>query len=156
MTRRALIGAVMLAAAPALAHPPTVLSPQGNAAIIAEIEAFYTTLLAAVAAKDVVKLREMYADSFTHTHTSARTDGKDARLVSLLAGEAAVENMQPAERAITIHAGGWAAVARGLTPIRANDGKTYMVHWAQFLTRSDNDRWQLAASQATRGREITS
>jgi ketosteroid isomerase-like protein len=162
MNRRCVLiaGAAALAlaaAAPALAHPPAILSQQGQAAVVLEIEKYYRDLAAAVAAKDVIKLREMYADTFTHTHTSARTDGKDARLVSLLAGEAAVENMQATERSITVHAGGWAAVVRGVTPIRsAAENKTFAVHWVQTLARRGDDAWQLVASQATRGREITS
>jgi ketosteroid isomerase-like protein len=158
ITRRALALAALAACLPvsaALAHPPTVLSPQGNAAIEAEIEAFYRALAEAVAAKDVTRLRALYADSFTHTHTSARTDGRDARIVSLLAGEATVELLPFRERSITIHAGGWAAVVRGITPIRASDGKTYAVHWVQTLARRGDDAWQLVASQATRGAEVT-
>lgn len=146
----------LFAAAPALAHPPTLLSPQGSAAIAEEIEAFYRALTAAVQAKDVARLRELYADGFTHTHTSAKIDGKDARIVSLLAGEATVELLPFTERAITIHAGGWAAAVRGTTRIRsAAEGKTFAVHWLQMLARRGDDAWQLVASQATRGREIT-
>jgi ketosteroid isomerase-like protein len=157
MNRRAIIvGLAALAASPALAHPPAILSQQGTAAVVGEIEKFYADLAAAVAAKDVPRLREMYAESFTHTHTSARTDGRDARLVALLAGEATVELLPFTERTITIHAGGWAAAARGRTPIRAADGKTYEVHWLQMLARRGDDAWQLVASQATRGREIVS
>jgi hypothetical protein len=141
-------------AAPALAHPPAILSPQGEAGMVEEIEGFYRTLSAAVTAKDVVKLRTLYDDRFSHTHTSARTDGKDARIVSLLAGEATVELLPFRERRITLHAGGWAAVVRGLTPIRANDGKTYLVHWTQTLARRGDDAWQLIASHATRGAEV--
>jgi ketosteroid isomerase-like protein len=155
--RHCLISLLSLAAAaPALAHPPAILSQQGQAAVVAEVEKFYRDLAAAVTAKDVVRLREMYADTFTHTHTSARTDGRDARIVSLLANEATVEIWQPTERAITVHAGGWAAIVRGRTPIKAGDGKTYEVHWVQTLARRGDDAWQLVASQATRGREITS
>lgn len=157
MNRRALIAAFGAAlAAPALAHPPAILSPQGEAGVAAEIDAFYKALAAAVAAKDVVKLRGMYAEAFTHTHTSARTDGRDARIVSLLAGEATVEMLPFTERTIAIHAGGWAAVVRGVTPIRAAaENRTFAVHWAQMLARRGDDAWQLIASQATRGREIT-
>ncbi len=153
-TTRRVVSLSILLAAPALAHPPAILSPQGSAAIVGEIESFYRALAAAVAAKDVLKLRELYADSFTHTHTSARADGKDARIVSLLAGEATVELLPFTERSISIHAGGWAAVVRGVTPIKASDGKTYAVHWTQMLARRGDDAWQLVASQATRGREI--
>lgn len=155
VTRRLAL-VLALAATPALAHPPTILSPQGEAGISDEIVTFYKALAAAVVAKDAAKLRELYAETFTHTHTSAKVDGRDARMVSLLTGEATVEMLPFTERSITIHAGGWAAVVRGLTPIKANDGKTYVVHWVQMLARRGDDAWQLVASQATRGREMVS
>jgi ketosteroid isomerase-like protein len=147
--------ALCLTVSPALAHPPAKLSTQSEQAVAGEVEDFYEALAAAVAAKDVARLKAMYAESFTHIHTSAKTDGRDARIVSLLAGEATVELLPFTTRSIAIHAGGWAAVARGVTPIRsAADGKTWAVHWTQTLTRRDDDGWQLVASQATRGAEI--
>jgi ketosteroid isomerase-like protein len=147
--------ALCLTVSPALAHPPARLSTQSEQAVAGEIEAFYKAIASAVAAKDVARLKAMYAESFTHIHTSAKTDGRDARIVSLLSGEATVELLPFTTRSIAIHAGGWAAVARGVTPIRsAADGKTYTVHWTQLLTRGDNDGWMLIASQATRGVEI--
>jgi hypothetical protein len=159
MTRRAalcpLLGA-LLAASPALAHPPAILSPQSQAGVTDEVTAFYKALETAVLARDVVKLRELYAESFTHTHTSAKVDGRDARIVSLLTGEATVELLPFSERSVSIHAGGWAAVVRGITPIKASDGKTHAVHWTQMLSRRGDDAWQLIASQATRGRELVS
>ena len=153
MTRRlALFGSLF--ASPALAHPPTVLSPDSTKAIEGEVRAFYRTLRAAVAAKDAAALRGMYAGSFHHTHTSARRDGKDARIVSLLAGDATVEMLADIpSMSVSIHAGGWAAAVSGVTPIKAADGKTYAVHWLQMLARRGDEAFQLVASQATRGAE---
>jgi ketosteroid isomerase-like protein len=139
---------------PASAHPPARLSTQGEQAVAGEVENFYRALSAAVAAKDVARLKAMYVESFTHIHTSAKTDGRNARIVSLLSGEATVELLPFTARSILIHAGGWTAVARGVTPIKAADGKTYAVHWTQTLTRKEDDGWQLVASQATRGAEV--
>jgi ketosteroid isomerase-like protein len=159
MTRRGVVHAslsTILLATPALAHPPSILSPQGQAGVTDEIVAYYKALAAAVETKDAAKLRELYAETFTHTHTSAKVDGRDARIVSLLTGEATVEMLPFSERGITIHAGGWAAAVRGSTPIKANDGKIYMIHWLQMLSRRGDDAWQLVASQATRGRELVS
>jgi ketosteroid isomerase-like protein len=149
------LASVLLFATPlALAHPPARLSTQSEQAVAGEVEAFYKALAAAVAAKDVGKLKGMYAESFTHTHTSAKLDGRDARIVSLLSGEASVELLPFATRSIAIHAGGWAAIVRGMTQITsAADAKTYAVHWSQTLTRADNDGWQLVVSHATRGAE---
>ena len=150
----ALLAAYFPCASPALAHPPAKLSTQSEQAVAGEVEEFYKALAAAVAAKDVAKLRGMYAEGFTHIHTSAKTDGRDARIVSLLAGEATVELLPFTTRSIAIHAGGWVAVARGLTPVKAADGKTFAVHWTQTLTRREDDGWMLVASQATRGAEL--
>ena len=41
----------------------------------------------AIGRKDAALLRAMYADSFTHTCGSGRVDGKDAGIVSALAGD---------------------------------------------------------------------
>ena len=150
------LGIVALAATPALAHPPTLLSPEGHTHTVEEIMAFRRELAAAVAAKDVAKLRALYADSFTHTHTSSKVDGKDARIVSLLAGEPTIELAPAQNLKVNILAGGWVAVAVGVTPITAmSDGKVYAVHWTATYTRAETG-WQLAASQATRGREFVS
>lgn len=158
MNRRAVLalGATVLAATGAIAHPPSLLSPEGHTHTIEEIMAFRAELAAAVAAKDVVKLRTLYADSFTHTHTSSKVDGKDARIVALLAGEPTIEIETPQNLKIDILAGGWVAIATGITPIRAmSDGKIYLVHWTATYARAEAG-WQLAASHATRGRELVS
>lgn len=156
LTALAAAAAPAVASVPVFAHPPAILSPQGQAGVSDEIFAFYKALEAAVAAKDAVRLRELYAENFTHTHTSAKIDGRDARIVSLLTGEPTVEALPFSERSIAIHAGGWAAVVRGVTPIRAAaDARTFAVHWTQTLSRRGDDAWHLVASQATRGRELT-
>ena len=150
------LGLAALAVAPALAHPPSLLSPEGHQHTAEEILAFRKELAAAVALKDVAKLRALYADSFTHTHTSSKIDGKDARIVALLAGEPTIEVDKPQSLKIDILAGGWVAIATGVTPIKAmSDGKIYLVHWTATHVRSETG-WQLAASHATRGREMVS
>jgi ketosteroid isomerase-like protein len=157
VNRRSFIIAFALAfpGVSAMAHPPAILSLQGTQGVAEEVEIFRKAVSAAIAAKDVIALRKFYADSFTHTHTSSKVDGKDARIVSALAGESVIENLPSENVAITVHAGGWAAVATGISPIRSTaDGKTYAVHWTVTYTRNQ-DQWQLAASHATRGKELT-
>jgi ketosteroid isomerase-like protein len=155
ISRRTVIVGAALSATPALAHPPSILIGPGEQGVKAEIEDIYKALASAVAARDVGRIKALYAENFTHIHTSAKADGRDARIVSLLSGEATVELLPFTERTVTIHAGGWAAIVRGVTPIRsAADGKTWAVHWTQTLTRTETG-WQFAASQATRGRELT-
>ena len=139
----------------ALAHPPINLTAQGQQGIAEDIVAFRKQVAAAIAAKDVLALRKIYADGFTHTHTSSRVDGKDARIVSALAGEPVIENSPSEGVVIKVYAGGWAATALGVSPVKSMaDGKTYAVHWTVTYAKSGED-WQLVASHATRGKEIT-
>ena len=153
--RAAFAGLALLAGMPALAHPPVTLTPQGTQDAVEEVESFRKKLATAIAAKDISFLRRAYAESFTHTHTTSKVDGKDTRIVSALAGEPVIETAPSSDVKIAIHAGGWAAVATGVSPITAtSDGKTYAVHWTVIYTRNQ-DQWQIAASHATRGREMT-
>ena len=139
---------------PTHAHPPTIVDGATEKATAAEIVDFRKRLAAAVAAKDAAKLREMYANTFQHTHTSAKVDGKDARIVSLLAGDPVIETAPADDLVIRVHAGGWAAVAFGTSPIKSlADGKTYAVRWTAMYVRNEQS-WQLVASQATRSHEI--
>jgi ketosteroid isomerase-like protein len=139
----------------AFAHPPSILSAQGEQGVSEEVVTFRASLVAAIAAKDVNLLRKYYAEGFTHTHTSSKVDGKDARIVAALAGDPVIETSKSENIVIRVYAGGWAAVATGTSPIRSMiENKTYAVHWTVTYTRNQ-DQWQLAASHATRGKELT-
>ena len=154
---RSVLFAVMLGLTPAplLAHPPVNLSMQGQQGVAEDVAAFRKALAAAIEKKDVVALRKMYADGFTHTHTSSKLDGKDARIVSALAGEPVIEAAPVEGLVIKVYAGGWTAVATGISPIKSMaDGKTYAVHWTVTYAKSGED-WQIVASHATRGKEMT-
>lgn len=138
---------------PAGAHPPSIMTEAGEKALGEEIRAFRTTLADAIAAKDAVKLKELYHQSFTHTHTSGKTDNRDARIVSALAGEPVIET-SPADDLNIRAPNDWVAVATGTSPIKSMaDGRTYAVKWLAVYTRADQ-RWLLVASQATRAHEI--
>jgi ketosteroid isomerase-like protein len=138
----------------AIAHPPTALTTAAEKAVADEILAFRKQMAQAIAAKDMALLRTMYADTFQHTHTSGTVDRKDAHIVSALANEPVVETAPHDDISIQVHAGGWTAVAYGMSPIKAmSDGKIYAVRWLQVYTRNDKS-WQLVASQATRSHEI--
>jgi ketosteroid isomerase-like protein len=156
MNRRLTLAALFALAGcfPGLAHPPVTLTPQGQQGVAEEIEVFRQKLAAAIAAKDVAFLRKAYADGFSHTHTSSRVDGKDARIVSALAGDFVIENSSANDVRIRAHAGGWVAVATGITPTPVQpDGKVFAVHWTVTYVR-EGEQWQIAASHATRGQEI--
>ena len=89
----------------ASAHPD---HGPGDDKVRAELERqivdFRAALKDAVTAKNVAALKQMYADSFTHTHGSGKMDNRDARLVSLLAGEPTVE-MAPASELVEERSG---------------------------------------------------
>ncbi len=117
--------------------------------MIEEVGDFRMRLAKAIAAKDAAALRTMYADSFRHTHGSGKIDGKDARIVSVLAGDPVIETAPAEDRVISVP-NGWAAIATGKSPIRSlADGKTYDFRWIVVYVRV-GDGWQVAASQATR------
>ena len=69
------------------------------------------------------RLREIYADGFTHTHGSGKVDSKDTRIVAVLAGDRSIE-VAPADE-LSIRAFGTdTAIVTGRSPIlnvREND-----------------------------------
>jgi ketosteroid isomerase-like protein len=106
-------------------------------------------VVAAIERKDAAALRNIYAEGFVHTHGSGKVDGKDARIVSALAGDPVIETAPVSELVIRVP-GGWTAIATGISPIRsAVDGKTYNFRWTVTYVRI-GEGWQIAASQATR------
>lgn len=135
--------------APGRAHPPSIVNADAEKAVGEEIRAFRKSLADAVAVKDAAKLREMYAASFVHTHTTGKTDNRDARIVSAIAGDPVIETA-PAEDLVIRVPNDWVAVATGASPIKSmTDGKVNTVKWLAVYTRKDTS-WVLVASQATR------
>ena len=156
MQRRALLLAlpalaalpVLLSPGALLAHPHEALTRDRQGAIEQQVMAAREAIRAAAAAKDAAKLRALYASDFAHTHTSGKVDGRDARVVSLLAGEPTIELARVEELTIRVlHAD--TAILTGRSPIQRSDGGgTRDVRWTQVFVRVDGD-WRLAASQAT-------
>lgn len=135
------------------AHPPAIVNAAAERALGEEIQAFRKALADAIAAKDASRLKEMYAPSFTHTHTSGKTDNRDARIVSALTGEPMIETAVVTDLQVRAP-NDWVAVVTGTSPIKSIvDGKTYAVKWLQVYTRNEKS-WVLVASQATRAGEI--
>lgn len=150
MRRRSLLAlAPLLLAGPALAHPHEQLTAERQGHIEAQIVAFRNAIREAVQARDVIALRRLYSPSFTHTHGSGRVDGRDARIVSLLAGEPTIEMAPVEELSIRIlHAD--TAIVTGRSPIlNLAENRHYDFRWVQVYVRVGGD-WQLAVSQATR------
>ena len=150
MLRRSLLAALpLLAAFPALAHPPRQPDNAEAQSLIEEIKAFREKIAKAVTDKDFPTLRAIYADAFSHTHGSGKLDNKDARLVSAMAGEPMIENAPAIELSFRVFAGPTVVVS-GKSPIlNVKEQKTYDFRWiAVYVTGKDG--WLLAASQATR------
>jgi Domain of unknown function (DUF4440) len=145
--RRALLAALLAAPLAAQAHPLDLTAPLGPTEL--EVMAFRQALQEAIAAKDVVKLRRMYADSFTHTHGSAKMDGKDTRIVAALAGDPVIETAPVDELSFRPH-GPDTVVVTGRSPIlNQREERYHDFRWIAVYVRSAGE-WRLAASQATR------
>ena len=138
----------MTSIAPACGHPHEQLNAEQHGDIERQLAAFRNEIKDAIAAKDVAKLRTVYADSFTHTHGSGKMDGKDARIVALLAGDAVIETAKVNELTVRVH-GPDMAIITGRSPFPDSQGKIYEARWMQVYTRASG-HWQIAASQATR------
>jgi len=114
-----------------------------------EVEAFREFVARAIEKRDVSALRRLYADSFTHTHGSGRIDGKDTRIVSVLAGDPVIE-MAPVEELLYRVFGDHTIIVTGKSPIlNKAENRTYSFRWIAVYVKVNGD-WRLAASQATR------
>ena len=145
------IAFALLAAPPpqsASAHPPAITSEAQRKLISGEVAAFRKEVAAAITAKDAKRLARMYAPSFVHTHGSGKTDGKDARIASLLMGEPVIETAPVGDLVIRIP-NDWVGIATGVSPIKSSDGKTYDFRWTAVYVR-EGQGWHVAASHATR------
>lgn len=146
-----MVGGLLLGASaiPAHAHPPSIVGEAAEKVVAEEIKAFRKSLAEAIATRNATKLREMYAPGFLHTHTTGKTDNRDARIVSALAGDPVIETA-PVEDLMIRAPNDWVAVATGVSPIKSMaDGKTYPVRWTAVYTRTEKS-WWLVASHATR------
>ncbi len=134
-------------ALPALAHPQGTIDP-ATQKVAAELMAFREAMKAAMTAKDVLKLKAMYTESFSHTHGSGKVDGRDARIISLLTGDPVIEDAPITETLVRVH--GDTALMSGRSPIlNKAENKLYDFRWLQVYVR-EGGAWKLAASQATR------
>jgi len=129
------------------AHPIEPV-PTAENQIRDDIAAFRKAFKAAGSSRDASALRRFYTEDFTHTHTSGKVDGKDARIVSVLAAEQTVE-MAPTPEFNLSCFGESVCIGRALSPIkRASDGKWFDVRWTQTYVKTTKG-WQIAISQAT-------
>ena len=149
--RRAFVVGALLSSVPLAATGHPVLPPRTaeELAVEAEILAVRQTVLDAIAAKDVAKLKSLYVETYNHVHASGKVDGRDARILSLLAGEPTIETAWPDELAVRVF-GKDTAIATGRSPIRGlADGMTRDFRWIVVYVRT-KEGWQTTSSQATR------
>lgn len=147
--RRGLIAALAAGAflASAQAHPSSPAVDDAKAR--AEVTAYYGQVRQAVAQRDAAALRALYSDRFTHTHGSGKVDGRDARVVSLLADDPTVEMRTDHELVVDTYDGD-VAIVRGKGPVlNVKENQLYQFRWVQVLLKRDG-RWEMAVSQATR------
>lgn len=136
--------AILLAMAPAAAHPPGVADD--DQAVAHEVEALHEAIKRAFKRKDAALLRKLYADSFTHTDLAGRVQNREERIRAVLAGEPMIEAAPVEELNYRVH-GGNAIIVSGKSPLRIRQG-TQHVRWIAIYVRMRDD-WQLAASQET-------
>lgn len=150
LDRRSVLTAAAFAPVPAsLAAHPTTPRPAAAATVERELMAFREALAAALQAKDVAKLKDLYTEDFTHTHGSGKVDGRDARIVSLLAGEPVIETAPLSEVSVRIHGGDVAILAAKSPILNVRENRPYDFRWMQVFVKAGS-QWRLAASQATR------
>jgi ketosteroid isomerase-like protein len=149
----AAIASMPLPSAPALAHPPAILNEKAQKLVAEEVAAFRKELAAAIKAKNITRLKRMYAPTFVHTHGSGKLDGKDARIKSIIDGHPVIEDAPVTDLVIRIPSD-WVGVATGVSTIKSqDDGKTYAFRWTIVYVR-EGLSWNVAASHATRLNEI--
>ncbi|MFN3889607.1 MAG: nuclear transport factor 2 family protein [Beijerinckiaceae bacterium] len=147
MLRPLTIMSFLILSAAATAHPVDPVA-KFDPDLANEIGAFRKELAAAATAKNAAALRTFYTEDFTHTHTSGKVDGRDARIVSLIAAEPTVEVAPTKEFGLSCF-GDAVCIARATSPIkRGSDGRWFDVRWTQTYVRTSQG-WKIAVSQAT-------
>jgi ketosteroid isomerase-like protein len=152
LDRRSLLlsGLVLGATTFAHAHPHGVLDAERHSDIERQINAFREGLKTAAAAKDIARLRGMYAEAFTHTHTTGQVDGRETRITHVAGGDHPVIELAPVtELSMRIH-GPDLVIVSGRSPImNRRENRMVQVRWMQVMTRAEGE-WRLASSMAVR------
>jgi ketosteroid isomerase-like protein len=145
----------LVSALPALAHPPVQLSPQSAEGVAQDVKAFRRAVADAILAKNASVLRRSYAESYSHTQADGTVLGRDRAIAEALSGAPTFETSPVETLSIHVLAGGWVAIATGISPFLApGEVKPHTLHWTVTYARNQ-DGWQIAASHVTRGREWT-
>jgi hypothetical protein len=113
-----------------------------------EIAEFRKRVLQAITARDEARLRDYYAQGYTHTHGSGGVDTLEVRIAAFLSGAGGPIETLPTDELTTRIFGSDTAVVRGRSPFAQRDGTMRSVRWMIVYARIDG-RWRVAASQAT-------
>jgi hypothetical protein len=114
-----------------------------------ELDAFRNDLKRAAEAGDIARLRLLIADTFTHTRASGRIDDKEARIITLLTREPAIENGLVLDEWLSLRGADTAILTAHSPLLNRDENRTYKVSWMQVFTKISG-RWRLTASQETR------
>ena len=91
----------------------------------------------------------MFTQSFVHTSGTGRTQGRDAHIATLLAGEPSIETAHVHDLVIRIP-NDWTAIATGVAPLKTGAGGKASDHrWTAVFVRTET-HWAVAASHLTR------
>jgi len=107
----------------------------------AEIKALRQKLITAIKERNPKTLETLYADDFTHTHASGQVDDKQTRIAALVSGEMTIESAEVDEINIRFYG--------KTTAVGQSRIETTKYRWTLVYVKLKN-RWQIAASQATR------
>ena len=142
----ALLAAGLLCATAAHAQPaPPSLDLN---AVRRELDAFRNDLKRAAETGDIARLRVLIADTFTHTSASGKIDNKEARIITLLAREPAIENGLVLDEWLSLRGSDTAILTARSPLLNRDENRTYDVRWMQVFTKISG-RWKLSASQET-------
>jgi hypothetical protein len=131
----------------AVAHQPGVADE--DQATAHEVEAFREFIKRTIEKRDVRVLRAIYADNFTHTHSSGKIDGKDAHIEQVLAGGPVIETA-PVDDVLYRVFGDHTIIVTGKSPILDKaEKRAHQVRWLVVYVKVAAD-WKVAASQITR------
>jgi ketosteroid isomerase-like protein len=130
-------------ASPAVALPIT--DPQ---AIEKELMDLRSAMADAMKAKDAAKLREMFADGFSHIDDAGKFANRDAHITALLIRESVIEDAGVAEWRVQVVGPNVAILTGRSTLTLKASSRSYAVRWTQVFVR-ENGIWRVAASQVT-------
>jgi hypothetical protein len=142
----ALLALGLLGAAAARAQP-VAPAPDLNA-VRRDLEALRSDLKRAAEAGDIARLRGLIADTFTHTRASGKIDDREARIITLLAREPAIETGLVLDDWLSLRGADTAILTARSPLLNQAENRTYDVHWMQVFTKIAG-RWRLASSQET-------